>query len=345
MRFGLALPHYGFSAPEGAEPRGGPKGAEAFDLVRTSALRAEVLGFDSVWVSDHLFYSFARYGADPAPIASLEAMTLLSAVAALTQHVRVGTLVLCAPFRSPGMLAKMASTVDIISGGRLDLGVGAGWSQEEFDAFGFAFGSVGDRFGALEETLRVLQAFGEVEGPVTFDGPSVHLRDAPMVPPAIQQPIPVFVGGKGGPRLLRLAATYAAGWNVVWRVAPGDYAGKVADVRAACERADRDPSTFRLSIGLYGVTGTDEGAAREAFERGRAAFPGGAMDTETWETWRADTLSGSPEQIIERVRAFEVLGVQEIVLSPWVLPFAAVEPEQVELFAERVIAPLRAGAA
>jgi alkanesulfonate monooxygenase SsuD/methylene tetrahydromethanopterin reductase-like flavin-dependent oxidoreductase (luciferase family) len=234
--------------------------------------------------------------------------------------------------------------VDAISGGRLDLGVGAGWSKEEFDAFGLPFGSVGERFAVLEETLQVLRAFGNGTGPVTFDGPTVQLREAPMLPPPVQRPIPVFVGGKGGPRLLRLAVTYAAGWNMVWRVSPEDYVGKVADVLAACEARDRDPSTFHLTIGLYGLIGDDESAARAAFERGRASFPGGAMDGETWESWRADTLSGSPDQIIERVHAFDALGVEEIVLSPWVLPFAAVEPEQVDLFAELVIAPLRAAA-
>ena len=334
MRFGLALPHYGFSAPPGEQMD--------FDLVANWAARAEALGFDSVWVSDHLFYSFGRYGADPAPISSLEAMTMLAAVAALTQRVRVGTLVLCSPFRDAGMLAKMAATVDRISGGRLDLGVGAGWSKEEFEAFGFGFGSVGERFEALEETLQVLQAFGGSEGPVTFDGPSLHLRAAPMLPPAVQQPIPVLVGGKGGPRLLRLAATYAAGWNLVWRVSPQEYAAKVADVRAACLAQGRDPATFRLSVGFYGLTGVDEAGARATFERGKASFPGGAMDHETWDSWRADTLSGSPDQIIERVHAFEALGVEEIVLSPWVLPFAVVEPEQVEMFAELVLGPLKA---
>ena len=333
MRFGLALPHYGFSAPHGEQMD--------YHLVATWAKRAEALGFDSVWVSDHLFYSFGRYGADPSPIASLEAMTLLSAVSAITERVRVGTLVLCSPFRDAGMLAKMAATVDRISGGRLDLGVGAGWSKEEFEAFGIQFASVGERFAALEETLQVLQAFGRSDGPVTFDGPSVHLRAAPMLPPAVQHPIPVFVGGKGGPRLLRVAVTYAAGWNLVWRVSPKDYAAKVEDVRAACEAQGRDPATFRLSLGFYGVTGTDEAQAKAAFERGKASFPGGALDRESWDTWRADTLSGSPEQIIERVRAFETLGVEEIVLSPWVLPFAVVEPEQVEMFAELVLGPLK----
>lgn len=307
MRFGLALPHYGFSTPAGEPP--------TFEAVAGWARRAEALGFDSVWVSDHLFYSFARYGADPAPIGSLEAMTTLAGLAAVTRRVRLGTLVLCAAFRHPSLLARQADVIAKLSGHRLDLGLGAGWFEEEFAAFGLPFGSVRERFAHLERTIEVLHA--------RLDG------------------VPLWLGGKGGPRLLRLAARLGAGWNVVWRVAPDTYAAKVADVREACESAGRDPSTFRLSVGFYGTVGSDEATARAAFERGRAAFPGDAMAGETWASWLADTLSGSPEQVVERVAAFEALGVEEIVLSPWVLPFTVMEEDQVEIFAREVITPLR----
>ena len=333
MRIGLSLPHYGFSLP--GEPT-------TFESCAAWAERAERLGFDSVWISDHFFYSFARYGADPAPIASLEPLTTLAGLAVRTDRVRLGTLVLCAPFRHPGLLARTAASLDALSGGRLDLGLGAGWLQEEFTAFGYPFGSVGDRFDHLEETLEVLAAFAGA-GPVTFDGPTISLRNARLSPAPVQRPLPLWVGGKGGPRLLRLAATHAAGWNLVWRVAPGAYATKVEAAHAACERVGRDPASFRLSIGLYLLLGEDEAAARAVFERGRAAMPGDAMRAETYETWRADTLSGTPAQVLERIAAFETLGVEEIVISPWVLPFAIPEAAQVELFADQVLAPLRAG--
>jgi alkanesulfonate monooxygenase SsuD/methylene tetrahydromethanopterin reductase-like flavin-dependent oxidoreductase (luciferase family) len=177
--------------------------------------------------------------------------------------------------------------------------------------------------------------------PVSYDGPTVTLRDARLAPAPERSPA-LWVGGKGGPRLLRLAARLADGWNLVWRVAPEAYRAKVADARSACESVGRDPATLGLSIGLYSLIGDDEASARAAFERGRAAAPGDAMAGDDYGTWRADTLSGTPEQILERVAAFESLGVGEIVVSPWVLPFAIREPEQVELFAERVIAPSRA---
>ena len=228
MRFGLSLPHYGFSLP-GSAPI-------TFEAMAAWAIRAEELGFDSVSISDHFFYSFGRYGADPQPIASLEPMTALAGLAAVTDRVRLGTLVLCAPFRHPSNLAKMAATIDQLSGGAARSRIGAGWLEQEFSAFGYPFGTVGERFEALEETLQVLEALFS-GAPATFDGPTVALRDARLLPGSAQEPrIPVWVGGKGGPRLLRLAARHADGWNAVWRWAPEAYAGpgrrRQADLRS-----------------------------------------------------------------------------------------------------------------
>jgi probable F420-dependent oxidoreductase len=270
MRFGLALPHYGFSLPDGEV---------SFEAVAEWARLAESLGFDSVWVSDHLVYSFARYGADPAPIASLEPMTTVAALAAVTTRVRLGTLVLCAPFRHPSMVAKMASTIDGISNGRFELGVGAGWLEEEFRAFGFPFGTVDERFEALEQTLVVLEALRGGDA-ADVDAGGVHLRDARLLPPPVQRPLPVFVGGKGGRRLLRLAVRHADGWNVVWRISDDAFAERAARARRLCEEEGRDPGSFRFTVGLHGLLGETQREARAAFERGRAAMPGGALDAE-----------------------------------------------------------------
>jgi probable F420-dependent oxidoreductase len=250
MRFGLTLPHYGFSLPSGEI---------SFADAAGWARRAEDLGFDSVWVSDHFFYSFARYGADPGPIASLEPLTTLAGVAAVTDRVRLGTLVLCAAFRHPAVLARAATSIDLLSGGRLDLGLGAGWMTEEFESFGYRFGSVGERFARLEESLEVMGLLFGGDA-VTYDGPTVTLRDAVLAPAPDHSPT-VWVGGKGGPRLLRLAVRLADGWNVVWRISPEAYARKTADVLVACEEAERDPSTFGRSVGLYSLIGEDEAAA------------------------------------------------------------------------------------
>ena len=333
MRIGLALPHYDFSVPPGQRPI-------TFAAAADAAVAAERLGFDSVWLSDHFLYHFARFG-EPEPVyGALEPVTTMAGVAARTSRVRLGTLVLGAPFRHPSLLAKAVATLDSISAGRIDVGVGAGWLQDEFEAFGYRYGSVGERFGSLEETLLVLEALlGGEEASGTFGG--VTLKSARLLPPPVQRPRPpVWVGGKGGPRLLRLAARHADGWNVVWRITPEAYAGKVHDVERACEAEGRDPATFRRSIGCYALIGEDERAVAALWERARSSMPGGALDGETWEDWRAHTLSGTPDQVLERIAAFAALGVEELILSPWSLPFALPEPEMLELVSERVIAPL-----
>jgi probable F420-dependent oxidoreductase len=328
MRIGLAVPQYAFSVPSGSI---------TFDDASTWARRAEDLGFESVWLSDHLLYSFARYGAGDEPIGALEALTTMAGLAAVTERVRIGVLVLCAPLRHPALVAKAASTIDQISGGRVEIGLGAGWLEQEFDAFGYRFGSVGDRFAALEDALAILSTLFAGHEPFSHDGPVWSLHEGRLTPPPVQRPIPLWLGGKGGPRLLRLAATSAAGWNTVWRMSPAAYAPAIDDVRRACARADRVPATFGLSLGLYGIVGRTEDAARATFERARAGFPGDAMRAETWETWREDTLSGSVEQVRERADAFAGLGVGDLIVSPWTLPFTVAEPEQVDLFAEALL--------
>jgi len=334
MRFGLALPHYDFSLP-GGEPL-------TFAATAAFARRAEDLGFDSVWISDHLVYSFARYGSPPDPIGSLEPMTALAGIAALTERVRLGTLVLCAPFRHPSILAKMTATLDGLSNGRFELGIGAGWLAEEFEAFGFELGTAGERFAHLEDVLIALGAL-LADGPATIRAGDVELRGARVLPRPRREPRPpIWLGAKGGERALALAARLADGWNTVWRWSPQAYAERSAAADRACERVGRDPTSLRRSVGLYGIVGETERDARDAFEEGRRGFPGDAMRNETWDSWRSDTLSGSPEQVRKRVERFAALGVEELILSPWVLPFAVPRPELLDVFAEHVIAPARA---
>jgi len=328
MRVGLAIPQYGFSVPSGEI---------SFADTATWAHRAESLGFDAVWLSDHFLYSFARYGAGDTPIAALEPLTALAGLSAVTERLRLGVIVLGAPFRHPSLVAKAAATIDQLSGGRVEIGLGAGWLEQEFDAFGYDFGSVAERFDALEDAVSIVGGLFGGADPLTHDGRVWSLHDGRLTPPPVQAPIPLWLGGKGGPRLLRLAARTATGWNVVWRIAPEDYASRLQGVHEACAAAGRDPETFGLSVGLYGIAGASEDEARATFERARGAFPGDAMRDETWESWRADTLSGSIEQIRERAHAFAALGVDELIVSPWALPFTIAEPGQVDLFAEALL--------
>ena len=332
MRFGLAIPQYGFSLPSGRI---------SFEDALGWARTAEDLGFDSVWLSDHLFYSFSRYGASPAPIAALEPFATLAGLAVQTERVRLGVLVLCAAFRHPALVAKAAATIDVLSGGRLELGLGAGWLEEEFGAFGYRFGGLGERFSTLEDALAITDRLLGGSEPGDHRGAAWSAEGMRLSPAPTHGRVPVWVGGKGGPRLLRLAARYATGWNAVWRIAPEPYRERVRDVGIVCERVGRDPATFRRTIGLYTIVAGTEDQARSTFERARSGFPGDAMREDTWTSWRADTLSGSPEQAIERIGSFAELGVEEIVVSPWVLPFAVMDPAAVELFAEEVVPACR----
>ena len=333
MRVGLALPHYDFSLPGGAPI--------TFDAVAEVAMRAERLGFHSVWMSDHFFASLERYGGGPQRYGTLEPLVTLGALAPLTERVRLGTLVLSAGFRHPALLAKSATAIDRLSGGRFELGLGAGWFGDEFEAFGVPFGSVGERFALLEETLGYLDALFGPE-PSSFEGERFVLREAYNHPPPVQDPRPpILVGGKGGPRLLRLAARYADGWNAAWRWTPEAYAERAVAAREACERAGRDPATFRLSLGLYAVVGEDEADVVKRWEAIRLTLPPGVADAVGLAALRAEGLAGTPDQVLERLGAFAELGVDELIVSPAPIWFAMPDPSMLDLLAEAVLPAAR----
>jgi F420-dependent oxidoreductase-like protein len=335
MRVGLSLPHYDFSFP-GDSP-------VSFERMAEVARLAERLGFDSVWISDHFFYSLARYGGPPGLHGSLEPLTALAALAAMTERVRLGTLVLCASFRHPAILAKTATAIDLLSRGRLDLGLGAGWYEEEFEAFGFDFGTVAERFEILEETLLVVSALFGDEEPVSFEGRRFRLREAYNHPRPAQRPHPpLWLGAKGGDRSLRLAARHADGWNTVWRWAPDTYAARARRAQEICEAEGRDPATLRLSVGLYTLVGEDERDVADRYRSMQRWMPGGALDGQPLDVYAADTLTGTPEVVLDRLARFAELGVEEMIVAPAPLPFAVPDPTVLEILGEAVIPRARA---
>lgn len=333
MRFGLALPHYGFSFPDG--------GQVTFERVASVALEAERLGFDSVWASDHFYLSIAKYGGGEDLHDALEPVTTLAGLAAVTSRIRLGTLVLSAPFRHPAVLAKAASTLDLLAGGRVDLGIGSGWYEPEFEDFGYDFPSTADRFRVLEETLQVLRLlFGE--GSASYDGDFFHLKGARCFPRSPQEPrLPIWLGAKGGPKALRLAARHADGWNTAWKWTPESYAERATAADRACEQEGRDPATLRRSIGLYSLVGENERDLVEGFRAMQRWMPRGALDGELLEDWMRDTLTGTPERVLELVVRYAQLGVEEIIISASSLPFAICDLSRLEVFAEEVIVPAR----
>ncbi|MCS7051126.1 MAG: LLM class flavin-dependent oxidoreductase [Thermomicrobium sp.] len=199
----------------------------------------EDLGFDTAWVVDHFM------AADDEDTPYLEAWTLISALGVQTRRLRFGVLVSGNTYRNPGLLAKMAVTLDHASGGRVELGIGAGWWEREHRAYSFPFPSAADRIAMLEEAIQVIDRL-QRERRVRFEGRFYQFRDAPFEPKPIQKPrIPLIVGAFK-PRMLRLAARYADMWNT--RGEPDEVAPLVSFVHRAAVEAGRDPATLRFSI-------------------------------------------------------------------------------------------------
>jgi probable F420-dependent oxidoreductase len=274
MKVGLIL-------PMSDDGRGTPSWPEIRDLAR----QAEAGGADSVWVYDHLLF---RLGGQATGIH--EAWTLLTAVAAATERVELGTIVLATGFRSPALLAKMAVTLDVISGGRLVLGVGCGWHEPEYTAFGFPFDHRVDRF---EESLGILRPLLR-EGRVTFVGAYHQVEDCVILPRGPRPRIPLLVAAKG-PRMLHLAAEHADAWNTAWYGLPDDrLAQRLAEMRAACADLGRDPADLEVTVGVTVKAEADE-------EGGR---PGAAA-----------ALLAEPAVIAGALRAYAALGVGHVQLD------------------------------
>jgi len=336
VRIGLALPHYDFSFPDG-EPLSWSRLADA-------ARRAEALGFDSVWISDHFFLDLERYGGSPEPSGTVEPFTALAALATATERVRLGTLVACAPFRHPAHVAKMATTIDLVSGGRFDLGIGAGWYEREFAPFGYEYPSTRDRFGILEESVEVIAGlFGE--GPVDHGGPRFELSGAYNRPRPVPRNgttgPPIWIGGKGGDRLLRLVARHGAGWNTVWRWDLSAFAERAYALRMAWASEGRDPASARISIGLYTLVGEDHDDLRRRFRALQKWTPGGALDDVRLEDFAGDTLTGTPEACLERLAWLARQGVDGFIAGAGSLPFSVSDWSMVELIADTILPAAR----
>ena len=324
MQFGLALPHYDFSVPGESPLR--------FETIAEHARVAEALGFDSLWVSDHVSLSIERYGGPPGEHFAYEPLTTLAALAGAVARPRLGTLVLCEALRPAGVRAKALATLDRLCGGRLDIGIGAGWYAPDYEAVGLSLPSPGERLARLREALAVLDALLP-GGPATLDGKAHLVREATNLPPALQSPRPpVFVGGKGD-RLLRLAAEMADGWNTCWAWTPDDYRQRLEALHRACQETGRDPVSVRCTLGLYALAGENERDLAVRYERMQATAPGGMLDGVPLGQWRAGRLVGTPDQLKEQVEGWAALGVAELIVSAGPLPFSVSGLDDLELLA------------
>lgn len=330
MRIGLALPHYDTSLA--GEP-------VTWTGLRSVARVAEEAGLDSLWVSDHLFLDWGRYGGPDTPQGSLECWTTAAAVAASTSRIRVGTLALCNDFRPPALLAKMAGSLDRLSGGRLDIGLGAGWYEQEYKRAGLDFDRPGIRIERLGEAVEIVKRLLEGEE-LTFGGSHYRIEGAVCRPgPAPGRQPPVWVGGKGD-RLLATAARVADGWNMSWLGSVETYRDRSLVATRACEAVGRDPVTLRRSVGAYALVGRNEADARARFRRLAERTPAGVLGSTngntavSWDVFRRDHFAGTAAEVTDRLGSLRDLGVEEVIVTLGTLPFQVADEEDVEQIGE-----------
>jgi F420-dependent oxidoreductase-like protein len=268
------------------------------------ASACEETGIEALFRSDHYLSVFG--GPDRG---SLDAWATINALAAVTGRLRLGTMVSPATFRHPSVLAKMVATADHVSGGRVELGLGAGWHEAEHAAFGFPFPPVGTRMEVLAEQLEVVHgAWGP--GPFSFHGRHFTLDGVDPHPKPVQQPHPpVVVGGHGGPASARLAARWADEYNTVY-VAPDVCRQRRAGVELAFEEAGRDPAELTFSLMTGCLVGIDEGEVR---------FRANRVHDRTGRDWTEGDTShlviGTVDAAVDRLRAFEEAGVDRVMLQ------------------------------
>lgn len=289
-----------------------------FEEVLASAEEAERLGYDAVYVADHFMPQ-----APPATEPRLEAWTTLGALAARTKRVRLGVLVSGNTYRHPAILAKMAATVDRISGGRLVLGLGAGWQRNEHLAYGIELPEVPELLGRLEEACIVVRML--LDNPVSdFDGRWYHLEKAPCEPKPLQEHLPLLLGVAGEWIAMGIAARHADIWNY-WGT-PEDIAHKLEVLERHLEAAGRDPASLERSTQALVFMSRDEG------ELGALAA----------ERTRQPALVGAPEEITASIVRYAELGIDEFVLSDRTLAEGRNERfEQLDAFITEIASPVR----
>jgi len=264
--------------------------------LREMCVMAEAVGFDTLWMADHLIMRNAGSVVMPPGESrgQLEAWTILSAIAAVTSKVTLGPFVACNSFREPALLAKMADTLDEVSGGRLLLGLGAGWHEPEYTAFGFPFDHLAGRF---EEALQIIVPLLKGQK-VTFHGRYYNVDDAELRPRGSRPGgPPIWIGAKG-PRMLRLVARYADAYNTVWHPDPSAAVERYATMEAACREVGRDPAEIRRTAGTN-VLAPDAGEITDV---------------------PSTVLKGSAQELAEKLWTFHTeAGVTHmtLILDPW----------------------------
>ena len=316
-KLGLQIPNFNF-------PGGSPE--KIFPTVVAAAQVAEASGFDTVLVMDH-FYQLPGLG-EPDDF-MLEAYTLLGALASVTSSVRLGALVTGNTYRNPAILAKAVTTLDIVSGGRAQLGIGCGWFELEHDSFGIEFGTFTDRFEMLEEALQVILPMLRDERP-SINGKHYQITQA-INQPAPLSSIPVMIGGSGEKKTLRMVAQYATLGNLTCE--PGEVQRKVEALAGHCERLGRDRSEIQLSwnrVACIAPTTAEAEAERDLYLASRG-MDWNNLPEDIQEMIEGMIVVGDPDTVGQRFSEWKALGVDGFTVS---LPANLHLPERVALLGQ-----------
>ena len=292
------------------------------------AVLAEELGFDSIWVYDH-FHNVPR----PAQEAVFECWTTIAAISQRTSRIRLGQMVGCNSYRNPGVLAKITSTVDVISDGRLDWGIGAGWYENEYKGYGFEFAKPSDRIGMLRETVEIVKSMW-TQDETTYDGKYYKMHRANCDPKPLQQPTPpIWIGGGGEQLTLRVVAQHADVSN--FGSSLEEFTKKREILKGHCAVVGRDEDTIRKTISSEVFIRETE---KEILEAGSLNLTGSLKQSgESIETWRAKALVGTPDQVSEKIQKYLDAGCTGFI--PWCPDYPSTET--LELFAKKVIPNFR----
>lgn len=300
-----------------------PQFGFTYSRIRDLAALCESVGFNSLWCSDHFFLDGQSEERD-----CWDVWTVLTGLAVETSTLRLGSLVTCVSYRPPPVLAKMAACVDVMSGGRLDFGVGAGWKQMEYEAYGIPFPTPSERVDRFEEALEVIRLLW-TEPSASYGGQYYRIRDAASAPKPVQTPYPpIWVGGSKR-RVMGIAAKYADGVNIGGFPSVDAYSAGLDRLREACLKHGRDYDSIRKSQ-FTGVLIAEDGAALDGLVQDVAEARGQTAQ-ELRQGYRG--FIGTPEEVAESLRPFVDLGVEQFML---VFPYGH-ETESVKLIAERVM--------
>jgi len=325
MRFGMFIPQGWRLDLAGVAP------ADQWQTMLDVARAAEAGPFESVWVYDH-FHTVPL----PTDEATHEAWTLMAALAAATERVRLGQMCTCMGYRNPAYLAKVASTVDIVSGGRVEMGIGAGWYEHEWRAYGYGFPTAGERLRQLDEGVQIMRQLW-TEGTATFSGKHYQIDGAICRPLPLQEGgIPLWIAGGGERKTLRTAAKYASYTN--FDATPEVFVRKSEILAEHCREVGTDFDKIVRSADYNIVIGETEKEVQDRLAELRARFtpllPPDELER-TYDSWANGPLVGTPEQITEKLTAMSKLGLAYSILY---FPAAAFDRSDIELFS-RTVAP------